>query len=200
MSFPLRCRCGSLEGYVGSTHKAGRATCYCRDCQAFARYLGAPELTLDADGGTDIVATSPRCVRFTHGKQHLRCMSLSPRGLLRWYAGCCRTPIGNTPRNPRLSYVGLVHDCLAGSESAKTAAFGPPRVAVNTKSAKGKVSPTPLPTFFAGLKILRNVLSCRLTGKYRENPFFNPGTSEPIAVPTVLTLAERRALTPRGEG
>jgi hypothetical protein len=103
--FPLRCRCRAIQGHVESTHRAGRAICYCRDCQAFARNLGSPELTLDARGGTDIVATSPRYVRFTRGREQHRCMSLSPKGLFRWYAGCCRTPIGNTPRDPRLLHV-----------------------------------------------------------------------------------------------
>lgn len=195
MNFPLRCACGLVEGYVASPHRAGRAICYCRDCQAFARFLGHPERTLDEHGGTDIVATSPRYVHFAQGKEHLRCMSLSPKGLLRWYAGCCRTPIGNTPRDPKLSYVGLVHNSLAGSSTETDAVFGPPRVAVNTGSATGTVRSTPLPTFLAVLKIIRNVLGSRLSGKYRENPFFLPGTSEPIVVPQVLTSAERKALT-----
>jgi len=105
LSFPLRCACGRLEGHVAATHRAGRAICYCRDCQAFARFLGSPEATLDVLGGTDIITTAPRFVQFTAGTEQLQCMSLGPRGLLRWYAGCCRTPIGNTPRNPKLSYV-----------------------------------------------------------------------------------------------
>jgi hypothetical protein len=33
-------------------------------------------------------------------------------GLLRWYAACCKTPIGNTLPNFRASFVGLIHSCL----------------------------------------------------------------------------------------
>lgn len=194
MNFPLRCNCGSVEGYLASPHRAARAICYCRDCQAFARYLGKPGQTLNALGGTDVVATSPRHVHITRGLEHLRCMSLSEKGILRWYAGCCRTPIGNTPRDPKVSYISLVRNCLAGSSAEIDAAFGPAKVAVNTGSARGKVSPTPWATFRAVLKIFRNVSGSRLSGKYRENPFFRQGTVEPIVAPHVLSSPERRAL------
>ena len=194
MNFALRCRCGAVAGQLESPQRAGRAVCYCRDCQAFARFLGAPERVLDAQAGTDIIATSPRFVRFTRGTEHLRCVSLSPQGLLRWYAACCRTPIGNTPRDPKLSYVGLVHSFLAGSANELDAAFGPAKVNLNTASAAGAVKATPLPLLGALFKIVRNVLGSRLTGKYRDNPFFVPGSTTPRVAPQVLAADERRAL------
>jgi len=194
MNFPVRCRCAQLEGHVTSTDRAGRAVCYCRDCQAFARFLGNPERILNELGGTDIIATNPRFFRITRGKEQIRCMSLSEKGLLRWYTACCRTPIGNTPRNPKLSYVGLVHSCLAGSPIELDAAFGPAKAAINTASASSTVNSTSWSTFRATLKIMRNVLGSRLSGKYRENPFFMPGTAEPLVAPQVLTVTERRVL------
>jgi hypothetical protein len=121
-------------------------------------------------------------------------MSLSHKGLLRWYTGCCRTPIGNTPRDPKLSYVGLIRNLLAGSSKEADAVFGAARVALSNGSATGTVRPTPLPTVLALLKIIRNVWGSRVSGKYRENPFFRPSTTEPIVVPQVLTPAERQAL------
>jgi hypothetical protein len=194
MNYPLRCRCGAIEGHVASPRLAGRALCYCRDCQAFARFLGTPDQILNKQGGTDIVATLPRHVHFTRGVEHLRCMSLSDRGLLRWYAGCCRTPIGNTPRDPKLSYVGLVRSCLAGSANEIDAAFGVAKIAVNTGSASRPVGSTPLATCFGVLKIMKNVLGARLSGRFRENPFFRAGTADPIVAPQVVSAAERRLL------
>ena len=190
LSLPLRCACGLLEGHVAATHRAGRAICYGHDCQAFARFLGAPETTLDARGGADIMATAPRFVQFTVGTEKLRCMSLGPRGLLRWYSGCCRTPIGNIPRSPKLSCVGLVHRCLAGTPAAKDIAFGPARLVLNPQSASGQVALMLL----AMLKILRNVGGSRLSGSFRQNPFFKAGTDEPIVPPQMLVAAQRRAL------
>jgi len=194
MNFPVRCRCGQLEGHVTSTDRAGRAVCYCRDCQAFARFLGNPERILNELGGTDIIATNPRFFRITRGKEQIRCMSLSEKGLLRWYAACCRTPIGNTPRNPKLSYLGLVRNCLAGSPRELDQAFGPAKVAINTASATGKVDSRPWATFTAVLKITRNVAGSRLSGTYRENSFFKPGTAQPLVAPQVLAATERRLL------
>ena len=194
MDFPVRCRCGQLEGKLAFTERAGRAVCYCHDCQAFARFLGHPERILNDRAGTDVVATSPRFLRITRGKEQVRCMSLSEAGLLRWYTACCRTPIGNTPRDPKLSYVGLVHSCLAGSPVELDQAFGPAKVAINTASATGAVHATPWSTVGTVFKIARNVLGSRLSGEYRDNPFFRAGTAEPMVMPQVLTAAERHAL------
>jgi hypothetical protein len=194
MNYPLRCECGKVEGYVASPQVAARAVCYCKDCQAFARFLGAPKRILNSQGGTDIIATVPRHVRFTKGTEQLRCKRLSDKGILRWYAACCRTPIGNTPPDPKLPYVGLVRSCLPGSSHETDAAFGPPRISLNTASANGQVSPTRLATVMGLLKIIRNVSGARLSGAYRESPFFRSGSAEPVSMPEVLKPHERAAL------
>jgi hypothetical protein len=93
-----------------------------------------------------------------------------------------------------LSYVSLVHNCLVGTPADKDASFGPARLAVNPKSASGRVAATPLPMLLAALKILRNAGGSRLSGMYRQNPFFRAGTHEPIVPPHVLTAAQRQAL------
>lgn len=194
MNYPLRCQCGAIEGYVASPQVAGHAVCYCRDCQAFARFLGAPERILNDQGGTRVVATLPRHVHFTKGIDRLICMSLSDKGLLRWYAGCCRTPIGNTPRDPKISYVGLVSSCLPGTSGDLDRVFGPAKVAINTASAIGGVHATPMASLVGILKIMKNVLGARLSGAFKENPFFRPGSAEPISAPQVLDPVARRGL------
>lgn len=193
MSLPLRCRCGSIEGFVASTGRAARAICYCRDCQSYARFLGKPERTLDAQGGTDVIATVPQLVSFKHGVEKLRCMSLSEKGILRWYAGCCKTPIANTARDAKLPYVGLVHECIGGS-AALDAVVGPAKVRVNTKSAIGTVAATPGATLLAVTRIMSNVWGSRLSGKYRETPFFDMATLQPIVEPLVISKEERQRL------
>ena len=113
MNTQLRCRCGTIQGTVDPRHVYARAVCYCKDCQAFARFLGSPDQILDRQGGTEIVAILPAAVQFTTGVEKLACMSLSDKGLLRWYASCCRTPIGNTPRDRSTPYVGIDPGVLA---------------------------------------------------------------------------------------
>jgi hypothetical protein len=191
MSHPLRCRCGAVRGHVSLSAATSRAVCYCKDCQAFAHFLGRADDVLDEAGGTDIVAAAPSQVRFEQGLDALACMSLSERGLLRWYASCCSTPIGNTPRDPKVHYVGLVHSCLSAQSMDES--FGSARVRINTQSARRRVTATPVAMFGAVLKLMRFVLPARIGGRYRDNPFFN-AQGEAIRAPRVLDSAERSRL------
>ena len=120
MKMPLRCHCGAVRGEMDTERAYARATCYCKDCRAFARFLGVPGV-LDASGGTDIVPVAPAAVRITAGGEHVVCMSLSPKGLLRWYAACCRTPLANTPR-PVVQFMVAVTDPRLGSRVTRGAA------------------------------------------------------------------------------
>jgi hypothetical protein len=196
MSHRLQCRCGTIRGQLVLPATAIRAICYCKDCQAFARYLGRAGDVLDEHGGTDIVATEPSRLRFEQGLDALACMSLSETGILRWYASCCRTPLGNTPRDRKTHYVGLVHSCLA-SQSLDTS-FGPARLHLHAKSAHGNVRDTPLRTVIAILRLMGWILPARLSGRYRENPFFDRTSGDPIRQPLVLSKSEVSALKSAG--
>jgi hypothetical protein len=196
MIHPFQCRCGTVHGEL-TLGAALRAVCYCRDCQAYAHVLGRPEATLDALGGTDAVAAPARDVRLTAGREALACLSLSPNGLLRWYAGCCRTPIANTPRDWNLPYVGLVHTCLR-QPVALEQSFPRVQLRVNTRSARG--TPPRGGTVggtvrFAGL-VLR-LGGDRLTGRHRQTPFFDP-QGRPVVQPTVVPREEVEAARRRG--
>lgn len=192
---PLRCRCGHLQGMVRLPAVACRAVCYCRDCQAYARHLDCVRV-LDPLGGTEVVATLPGRIRFTEGDDALACLSLSPRGILRWYAACCATPIGNTSRNAKVPYVGLVHICL-GQPPSPEQSFGPVRALVNTASAHGPVRAQPLATALALVRPALAMAAARLGGGWRRTPFFDAATGRPVRDPRVLTLQERAAATPR---
>jgi hypothetical protein len=172
-----------------------RGVCYCRDCQAFARFLGPPDGMLDAMGGTEIVAVRPRFVTLTQGRDHLACVSLSPKGTLRWYTRCCKTPIGNTPRDFRVSHVGLIHTCLEGHGPSVEFSFGPVRLRVNTKSAKGKPPPNSMTTFaFEATRYMASVAWTRLSGTYRMNPFFSAETGQPLVQAHVVSAHMRARL------
>lgn len=196
MPIAFHCRCGTLRGEIEPRDVYARATCYCRDCQAFARALDRED-ALDPGGGTDIVAMLPAGVRMTAGIDQLACLSLSPKGLLRWYARCCDTPLANTPRDPKLAYAGILAHCVEGDADALATAFGPSRIALNVKSARRQVPPTPLRTFAGVIRIMRGVLLARLRGRHRDNPFFSGDPPRPIVEPRVLTLAERKAASDR---
>ncbi|MDB5853988.1 MAG: hypothetical protein JWR22_2029 [Herminiimonas sp.] len=190
----IRCKCGAFEAALLYPKRGTRAVCYCRDCQAFAHFLGLPDGMLDGAGGTDIVAVSPRTVQFVRGVENLACMSLSRNGTLRWYTSCCHTPVGNTPRDTRLSHLGLVHTCMDFSGVSMDDSFGPVRMYVNGKSATGKPGRSSRVGFFAAiLRYLGAVAWSRLSGGYRVNPFFT-SSGRPRVEPRVLSHGERASL------
>jgi hypothetical protein len=196
MNHPIRCRCGGVQGAVAHPEETSRGVCYCRDCRAYAHALGNASTILDELGGTDVVATVGKRVTITAGIENLACMSLKEGGLLRWYARCCNTPIANTPRNFRLSYVGLVHNCLELSSEPIDKAFCPVRIWVNTKGAKGKPPSTQLRGFISLARLAVSLVWTRLGGSYRNTPFFDSRSGTPVVAPKVLSVDEReRALS-----
>lgn len=194
MSIRMRCQCGKLQGEVDAKRVGARAICYCRDCQAFARFLRPEGSLLDSAGGTEVEAGLPAAVRFTAGLEHLACMSLGPKGIYRWYASCCRTPVGNTPRDPRFSYVGLVRACLDASDAELDRELGRSHMTANTGSAYGPARTTPVATALAIPRLGAMLLKARFGGGWRDNPFFD-AAGAPIRSPRVLTREERAAIT-----
>lgn len=194
-SHPIRCRCGKLQGEVFRPQLGTRAICYCKDCQAFAHFLGSPQSILDAFGGTGVVVVRPQDVSFTSGLENLCCMSLTAHGTIRWYTACCQTPVGNTLRNFKMAHVGLVHTCLEHSGIVLNVAFGPVKMHVNKMSAKGQPGSTPVTTFAASLvRYLALIAWSGISGRYKQNPFFDSSTGRPRSEPKVLTLAEHAQL------
>ncbi len=193
MNHSLQCQCGRVRGQLKHTERTTHLLCYCKDCQAFAHFLGRAGDVLDAQGGSNIIATHPQEIAFTSGAEAIACMSLSGAGMLRWYASCCNTPLGNTPRNNKVAYVGLSSACLA-EPSALGRDFGPVRMRSGTGSAKGKVAGSGLAALPLMLGFGVALLRARLSGSYRHNPFFKAGTDQPVVLPTVLADAERERL------
>ena len=189
----LQCRCGQVTGEVADTHSALHAVCYCRDCQAYAHHLGQAGTVLDTLAGTEVVATHARHVAFTKGAEHIACVSLTDKGMLRWYACCCHTPLANTGRDWRMPYVGLVHSCLRtpGGETLGPPAFRPVQMHLETAGAKGGTPPKlgAWKQARALLGFMPRIAAARLTGSYRRTPFFD-GAGVPVAPVQVLTTAE----------
>jgi hypothetical protein len=189
MSHPLQCRCGTVKGFVDNPRSANRLVCYCKSCQAFAHFLGRNSEILDERGGSDVIQILPKNVTFTQGTEALACMRLTEKGLFRWYAGCCSTPIGNTLDTYKISFVGLVHTCLESPGRPLQDAFGPIRVRVNTKSAKGHPKPKTVGIGTTIVWVIATTAKARTNGSYKRTPFFlDNGT--PIVTPRVLSREE----------
>jgi hypothetical protein len=189
VDLPLRCRCGHVRGVArgAAASTVFRFTCYCRDCQAFARFLERPDV-LDAAGGTDIFQMPPGRISLATGADALRCVQLSSK-VLRWYTECCRTPIANTAARPSFPIVGVIHAFVDrdGGRSLDDA-LGPPLCRIFERSATGPLPANAPPP--ASLKMFTRrasrLLGWWLRGLARPTPFFDARTKAPRAVPQVL--------------
>ncbi|MDQ3232332.1 MAG: DUF6151 family protein [Pseudobdellovibrionaceae bacterium] len=194
----LKCSCGKFRGRIdlaGMSSK--RAVCLCDDCQAFAHHLGRAKEVLDANGGTDIYTCYPSHLEFTQGADQVKCLRLSPKGLLRWYAGCCKTPIANSPPSSRMPYVGVVHTIMDHAADATTheEALGPVHMRIQGKFGIGPLPPgtdqkVSLPAI---LVVLRFLTSGWLRRKQQPSPFFD-SKGQMRVTPYVLTRDERVSL------
>ena len=194
---PLRCRCGHVRGVANEVapYTGFRFVCYCRDCQAFARFLERPDV-LDAAAGTDIFQKPTGRVRLTAGTDAVRCLRFSSK-VFRWYTDCCRTPIGNTA-GPRFPIIGLIHSFMsheAGGRS-RDEVLGPPLCRIYERSAVGFLPPNaPAPSSLSVFALRASrILGWWLRGLGRPTPFFDDHANAPTSVPRVLTPSERAAL------
>lgn len=204
MTHTIECQCGNLKGSLGSVKHYIHCVCYCTDCQAFPRFLGRENEALDDAGGTELIQTTPDNVTFTEGSDNLACLRLTSKGLMRWYASCCNTPIANTPSNYNMPFVGLVHTCLrtvsgtSGSlGSSLNEAFGPVRMQVFTKSALGEPKPSSQGLLGCGAQAAGLITKARLDGSYKHTPFFHGQSGKCVVTPKILSEQElKRAKTP----
>jgi hypothetical protein len=200
----IGCECGALRGAARGVPGArgNHLICYCDDCQAFAHHLGRPERILDEHGGSEIFQVSPACVALDTGVDRIACIRLAPGGLVRWYASCCRTPIGNTLATPRVPFVGLVLRRVSSDPErrARDALLGPVRARIQARFAVGDRTRldahdgVPMAQWLVMSGLL---LRAWLSGAHRRSPLFT-AAGDPIATPHVLTAEELRAATRRG--
>ncbi|WOI54406.1 DUF6151 family protein [Parvularcula sp. LCG005] len=199
--YRVQCDCGLVTAVVGDLRPAtcNHVKCYCKDCQAFAHFLGRNTDVLDEQGGTDIAQISAGRLTFRAGTDKVAGMRMSESGLMRWYASCCRTPIANTAASAKLPFIGLIAPFMTNGEDEGRvdAALGPFRGYGFVHGAKGDraVPGRKHEGFLAiALQLARIMIPALLTGAARKHPFFDADSGAPISEPTVLSEAERVAL------
>ncbi len=184
----LHCTCGQFRAVI---HDPGPSTdnhgiCYCTDCQAFPRHLEQEARCLDAAGGTDIYQTQPSKVEITAGREHLAVLRLGPKGLYRWYASCCNTPLCNTMGKPKLSFVGFLTCNFEDNTSLMPIGFR-----YKKEQALAPVDgPAGSLAAFA-FRTMKNILRARISGRWKQTPFFDAKTGRAVVAPYTLTEAER---------
>lgn len=190
----LRCRCGTVRGVARavSPSTVNHCFCYCDDCQAFAHFLGRENDVLDEYGGTEVVQMSQARLALTAGVDKVAAMRLTEKGLMRWYASCCNTPIGNTLATPAIPFIGLLRAFI----DAPPEALGPIRGRAFAQFAKGGRAAVPQDgssDFAMLLRMLPKMLGWRLRGDHKRSALFD-AANRPLVEPRVLNAAEREEL------
>jgi hypothetical protein len=191
----LSCSCREVRGLVSDVapNTVNRVICYCDDCQAFLHKIERADL-LDGQGGTDIVQFAPACVSFVQGTERIVGLRLTPRGLYRWYASCCRMPLGNT-LSPAIPFIGVVAQAFESETQNPDQLFGRPLGRIFGRYAvghppKGSTGLNP----WLMVRAIRRVLGWRLRGKTWPHPFFDRARRAPNFPLTTLSSQDREAL------
>jgi len=191
----LSCSCREVRGLVtaAAPGQVTRIVCYCDDCQAFLHRLDRADL-LDDQGGTDIVQLAPASLSFVQGKGRIVGLRLTPRGTYRWYASCCRMPLGNT-LGPAIPFIGIVAQAFESETQKPDQIFGRPIGRIFGKYAVGRPpeGSTRLNPWLVA-RAVSKVLGWRLRGKTWPHPFFDRARRTPHFPLTTLSPQEREAL------
>ena len=179
----IQCRCGAMAITARnvSIDAACRLACHCGGCRGFAERF-APEL-IDELGGVERIQVSPATLSFASGREHLQCLRQTPKGALRWNAGCCDTPMLLTLENPAVPFVGIDALRVVPPPSASLdEVVGPVRVRVNT-AFKGDEARIHRANARALLGMLAHLAPLTFRwwwrGDHRASPFFTAG-GEPV--------------------
>ena len=179
----LSCSCGKVKGELLVIKKSYfHVQCMCCDCQSFSNYLNNKEGNinniLDEHGASDLFQTYPRNMKITEGIEQVSCIQLYNKGLYRWYADCCNTPIANTMSSASVPFVGISVKFMQFNDTQeKVSRLGPITLKAFGKYSIGEM-PKDAHEKFPKL-FLPKILSFMIKGwfgkKYNPSPFFKNG-------------------------
>jgi hypothetical protein len=183
---PFSCRCGQVKGtlHEAASNVGTHVRCFCSSCRAAMIYTGDPD---PGDQGVTLFQTTPDKISFQQGQDQLAVFSFGPKNILRWRAACCNAALFTTLRSPKIPLAALITRRLADATAigpVKSQAFVPQPD--GTSQHQGKLA------LFGG--VLWRGLIARLTGRWRNTPFFDIKTRTPTAPVTVLTKETRTNL------
>jgi hypothetical protein len=192
----LRCTCGKVRGVARavSPNSGVRAVCMCIDCQTYAHAIGRSSDVLDKNGGTEVFQLALGQVEIQEGTEQLRCLRLGPKGAMRWYTECCKTPVGNSAATTKLPLVGIPHLFMDhGPEAgARDRDLGPLLGRVQGQYGHGELPPGTHQKFPRTLlaRAMYIVTRAHLLRLARPSPFFDE-RGQPAVTPRVLSKDER---------
>jgi hypothetical protein len=162
----------------------------CDDCQVYAEYLGRAHDILDAHGGTDLSYATQDRVEILTGREHLRAVRLYVKGILRVYAGCCRTPVAHVP-SAKIAFVGIPHLFMRQGPEGVTrdAILGPLVRRFQGRYCRNEMPEGAHPGTPPGpwAKAMVQVFWDSLCGRQKPSAFHNATSDEPTLPVTLLS-------------
>lgn len=193
----VTCSCGRFAATAHdiAANTGNHVVCYCDDCQLFQHHLGKADEVLDEHGGTHIFQISPAKFEPIRGAEQLACLRLRPGGLVRWYARCCSTPLGNTLATPKVPFFGMIRTSMQTVDGGGdvTAATGPVLCGVYGTYAIGRPEGFRVyakAPFWLLLRFMRKMFRWRFRGDGGRSPFFDAESGRLRVKPHVLREEE----------
>lgn len=182
---PFNCSCGKITGCLrGAAPSAGvHLECFCKDCRAAELYCGQPDMPSAA-----LFQTSPERIVIHQGVDQLAVFSFGEKNLLRWHAACCGATMFNTLRNPKMAFASMQVPRLADKD-----ALGPVRTKAFMPATQGKPRHQGMARFVYAM--LSRTIAARLSGSWKQTPFFDMKTLQPVADVKVVPKEERAQIT-----
>ncbi|QXT39219.1 DUF6151 family protein [Gymnodinialimonas ceratoperidinii] len=174
---PWSCRCGATHGKLEVGRGSGTAAvCHCESCTRAQRHFGVDASQAE---GVAVFQTTPDRFTIMDGAENLGLARLSPKGAYRWYARCCNTQLGVSSTTPKFAFFSAVQTIFPDP-----APLGKARTHAFVQQPGGKVKHTRLmPAIIA---LLTRSVTALTSGNWRDTPFFDVETGQPIAPPEVL--------------
>lgn len=185
------CTCGAVTGRIdGPITSAGtHLACYCNSCRCAEIVLGQTDPRPDA---VKVFQTTPDRLKFDTGVDKLGVLKLHKNSkTLRWYATCCNAPMVTT--GPRAGFpfaslnVGRVTDPAALGKVRAEAFVPQPDGTTKNKLGFG---------FVYGF--LTRTIAARLSGRWKQTPFFDLATGAPNGPIKELSSEDRASLPLKG--
>jgi|GEM_PF-246155 len=184
---PFSCPCGEVKGTVhGATPTSGNhVRCYCSACRAAVLYTTGVDVE---DHGVELFQTTPDKISFQQGQDKLAVFSFSPKKLLRFRAACCGAPLFTMLPTPKFALTGVMTNMLAD----KTA-IGPVAMEAFIPQPDGSSKHSSVLRLYGGT--MWRALVARVTGRWKQTPFFDVETGKPVAE-VYIPIEEERARLP----
>lgn len=175
------CRCGTVTGTLRDVRPAEgtHLVCHCKSC---ARALALSGLAEDATDGVDLWQTTPDRIDIATGIDQLVPVRLSPKGIFRWTAQCCNTPMFNTLATPGIPFTGVLTRNLTD-----LAPLGPVIAHGFLAGPDGKQRHQNGNRVI--WRMLKRTVAAKLSGRARQTPFFT-SEGDPIGAPVLAPRPE----------